>query len=155
MQKKLLILGSKGLLGSEFTNNIYISNWEIIKHSRNQTDCFNVDLSSINDTKKLLNRVDPDTILNLTGLTNVDHCEKHPNDAYIGNVKIIENLTSWILKNKQETHLIQISTDQIYDGPGPHSENNISLNNYYAFSKYTGKLVAKKVNSTILKTNFF
>jgi dTDP-4-dehydrorhamnose reductase len=155
MQKKILVLGSKGLLGSEFTSNIYINNCEIIKHSRNSTDCLNADLSSKNDTTKLLNKVNPDTILNLAGLTNVDHCERNPNEAYIGNVKIIENLTSWILQNKKETHLIQISTDQIYDGPGPHSEINISLNNYYAFSKYAGELVAKNVNSTILRTNFF
>ena len=43
----------------------------------------------------------------------------------------------------------------VYDGIGPHTEDIVSLTNYYAFSKYTGELAAASAPSTILRTNFF
>jgi dTDP-4-dehydrorhamnose reductase len=50
---------------------------------------------------------------------------------------------------------VQISTDQLYDGPGPHSEDDITLTNAYAESKRKAESVAAAVSSTILRTNFF
>jgi len=59
-----------------------------------------------------------------------------------------------MLKSKKHGHLIQISTDQVYDGDGLHSEDKVNLTNNYAFSKYAAELVALRVNSSILRTNF-
>jgi len=51
-------------------------------------------------------------------------------------------------------HLIQISTDHVYDGKGPHKEQDICIKNTYAFSKYSGELAAVRVPSSVLRTNF-
>jgi len=148
-------LGSDGLLGSElrFSENLY--DWEIIAHARS-LDCeVNADLSQADETRELLDTVTPDVILNLVGMTDVDRCEAFPDECYVGNVKTIDNVVSWIKQTKGEVYLVHISTDQVYDGEGPHSEIDLSLRNYYAFSKYAGELVVSSVESVILRTNFF
>jgi dTDP-4-dehydrorhamnose reductase len=113
------------------------------------------DFSMSNAANEVLEKVKPIVIVNLIGLTDVDHCEEHPNQAYLTNVRTIENIVEWIRQSKSPCHLIHISTDQVYDGCGPHSELDVTLTNYYAFSKYSGELAAQSVPSTILRTNFF
>jgi len=84
----------------------------------------------------------------------VDRCQTDPQYAYLLNVRVIENIVAWTHLSKRSCHLIQISTDQVYDGPGPHAEEQTTLTNLYAFSKYTGELAAAQIPSTILRTNF-
>jgi dTDP-4-dehydrorhamnose reductase len=50
--------------------------------------------------------------------------------------------------------LIQISSDQLYDGVGPHVESELTIRNNYAMSKLAGELAAGACSSTILRTNF-
>lgn len=154
-KKRLLVLGSGGLLGSGFVKGEYLLGWEVLAHGRFAGANCSADLSKANEVVAMLDDWQPDVLLNLVGLTNVDHCESFPNDAYIGNVKTLENVVSWIKKQEKSVHLVHISTDQVYDGLGPHSEEHVSLTNCYAFSKYTGELIANSVDTTILRTNFF
>jgi len=152
---KILVLGSTGLLGSTLVPYLEWCGYRLERHGRSVTTKHNADMSDEVASFKMLNLIKPDVIINLIGLTDVDACEVNPNFAYLGNVRVIENITSWIKKNKSKCHLIQISTDQVYDGQGPHQEKPVTLTNYYAFSKYAGELVATSVQSTILRTNFF
>lgn len=152
---KILVTGAFGLLGSSLTPYLSACGHEVIRHARCELGDFNADLTDLHATNVLLNEVFPDVIVNLVALTNVDECEKNPQKAYLYNVRTLENLVQWIKNRKPDCHLVQISTDQIYDGVGPHQEGNIVLRNYYGFSKYAAELVASSVFSTILRTNFF
>jgi len=151
----VLITGATGLLGSTLIPELLRKRFKVVTHSQNSTADFQADFASQKATSEILDQVNPDILINLIGLTNVDICEKNPNSAYITNTKIIENITNWIKSTQTPCHLIQISTDQVYDGYGPHNEDEITLTNYYAFSKYAGELIASRVPSTILRTNFF
>lgn len=153
--KTLLILGAGGLLGRRLLRSERLSEWRVLGHGRNVGMDVCADLSVVLDAHAMLNTVMPDVIINLVGLTNVDRCEEFPNESYIGNVKSLENIATWIKCVDYPVRLIHISTDQVYDGSGPHLEDNISLKNYYAFSKYAGELVASSVGAAILRTNFF
>lgn len=113
------------------------------------------DLTNSVEVNSILDQVAPEVIVNLAALTNVDECERNPQAAYLSNVRIVENLAKWIQNSANACHLVQISTDQVYDGHGPHKEDDITLTNYYGFSKYAGELAATRVPSTILRTNFF
>ncbi len=114
-----------------------------------------IDLTDMAQVDRFLAASNPQTIVNLAALTDVDICERFPQRAYLANVKIVENITRWINMNGNKSHLVQISTDQVYDGEGSHTEENTTLSNYYGFSKYAGELAAARVPSTVLRTNFF
>lgn len=152
---KIVIIGASGLLGSYLAPRLLASENEIFSIGRARSNDFICDASNSEELIKVLSKIQPNIILNLAALTDVDYCEKNPDHAFTVNTKIVENIVTWIESSSQECHLIQISTDQVYDSKGPHFENNISLTNYYAFSKYAGELIASRVSSTILRTNFF
>jgi len=152
---KILVTGAKGLLGTSLVINLKKHNYDVIEHSRSQNADVDTDLSDFTQVCSLLDQKRPDYVINLAALTNVDECEKHPNKAYQANVLIVENISNWIHKTNNSCHLIHISTDQVYDGKGADKEENISLTNYYAFSKYASELAVKHIPCTVLRTNFF
>ena len=113
------------------------------------------DVTDASQAHNLLESSRPAAIVNLAGHTNVDACESQPNEAYRLNVRIVENLASWISLQDSPPVFIHISTDQLYDGEGPHREDDITISNTYALTKYAGELAALRVPSTVLRTNFF
>ncbi|RHX78271.1 SDR family oxidoreductase [Leptospira yasudae] len=155
IRKKILVTGSEGLLGSSLVPYLKNLDYDVIRHSRSGDTEANGDLVDKKIVWEVLDRHSPDFIVNLAAATNVDECEQKPNFAYLLNVRVLENIASWIRARQAAAYLIHISTDQVYDGKGPHSEENVELTNYYSFSKFTGELVASTVRSTVLRTNFF
>jgi len=151
---KILITGASGLLGASISPYLSEQNYQVVKHGNNTYSDVNCDLTNYYSTQDILDKVYPDIIINLVALTDVDSCEKNPQEAYLINTKTVENIVKWIKKNSS-CHLIHISTDQVYVGEGPSKENELALINTYAYSKYTAELLALQVNATILRTNFF
>jgi len=151
---KVLVTGAAGLLGSALTPFLEERGHEVVRLGHNQVADVNVDLRSYEQTTYALERAKPEVIINLVALTNVDRCETHPNEAYLHNVKPVENLSKWIKTVDLPCHLIQISTDQVYDGKGPHDESEVTIRNHYAMSKLASEFAAGIVSSTILRTNF-
>ncbi len=155
MFKNIIILGGTGLLGTKLLSGKYLKDYNIICLGRKSSVCQQVDFMNKHEIATLIKQIKPAAIINLIALTDVDHCEKFPNEAFKINVKILEIIVE-IIKSMTETpFLVHISTDQVYDGNGPFSEKEINLNNYYAFSKYCSELIASKTNSIVLRTNFF
>ena len=152
--KKVAVLGANGLLGHELLNSCFTSDWNISGHFGRSKET-NADLSILSDTINYLDSMQPEVIVNLVALTNVDYCETNPNESYLINVKVVENVVAWIRRQEYKVHLIHISTDQVYDGEGLHTENQPALTNYYGFSKYAGEMAATTVHAAILRTNFF
>lgn len=150
----ILITGATGLLGSRLTEYLKLAGFSVITHGKSSEADYMVDLSDSEKSWNLLSSIQPSCIVNLVSLTNVDECENNINSAYMANTHVVENLVHWIKKNKKNCHLIQISTDHVYDGSELHPEGAITLTNTYAFSKYAGELSAMQVPSSILRTNF-
>ncbi len=150
----ILVTGATGLLGSTLLNVLRKKGYIVKTHARTSDADFLVDLSDTKETFKLLENIKPAIIINLTGQISVELCQDKPNTAYLANTKTVESLANWIEKSEVNCHLIQISTDHLYDGKGPHTEEQVTLTNNYAFSKYAGELAAIRVPSTVLRTNF-
>ena len=153
--KKILLLRSTGLLGCILSKDLEEHGYEVHSHGLNKKTVYKANLIKFQETNELVLKTQPDLIINLVALTDVDLCEREPNLAYLLNIKTVENIVASIKKLTQKCHLIHLSTDQVYDGIGLHSEPNVALKNYYAFSKYASELAALNVSSTILRTNFF
>jgi dTDP-4-dehydrorhamnose reductase len=150
----ILVTGATGLLGSSLVPHLKKCGYKVLTHALSTPADFKFDLSDKFTTEKNLDEIRPSLIVNLVGLTNVELCETQVNLAYLTNTLTVENLANWIESTKLVCLLLQISTDHIYDGMGLNSEDQVKINNNYAFSKYAGELAALRAPSTILRTNF-
>jgi dTDP-4-dehydrorhamnose reductase len=159
---RLVITGATGLLGSTLVPCLAGRGHEVLQLRRiapgtaDNPGIMFADLTHYDSLGRALTVAAPDAIINLAAMTNVDSCERDPVAAYAGNTLVVENLVRWIENKSRPTHLVQISTDQVYDGPGgPHSEDVVRPVNYYAFSKLAAEYCAARVSATILRTNLF
>lgn len=154
-RQNVLVLGGSGLLGSQLLSGNYLQNYRCLYQGRGPEADVQADLQDIKQVHEMLSRTRPTAIINLVGLTNVDSCEQTPNEAYRVNVRTLQNVLEACGSLSSKPRLIHISTDQVYDGPGPHREENVTLTNYYAFSKYSAELVAIAEGGIVFRTNFF
>lgn len=153
---KILVTGATGLFGQSLVPQMRAFGHEIVTHgfSNASNADYCVDLSDIIATATMLDEVQPDFVINLVGCTDVDLCEQNPQTAFRLNVRGVEVIARGISR-RRDCHMIQISSDQVYDGQGPHREDAVDITNVYALSKYAGELAALPVGATILRTNFF
>jgi dTDP-4-dehydrorhamnose reductase len=156
MGDRVLVVGAAGLLGSSLSPRLEQAGFAVVRHGLTAPEVqVRFDVCDAGQLFVALDAIEPDVIVNLAALTNVEACEERPHQAYLGNVCGVENISRWMLERGRSCFLLHISTDHLYDGAGPHGENDIRLTNYYAFSKYAAELAASKVDATILRTNFF
>ncbi len=151
---KIIVTGASGLLGSTLVPHLKKCGYIVVTHAHRTQADFMFDLTNKVKTHASLEQIQPNVIVNLASLTNIELCEDQVNLAYLANTLTVESLVDWIESSKTDCHLVQISTDHVYDGMGLHTENNVTITNSYAFSKYAGELAARRVSSTILRTNF-
>ena len=154
IMEKVLITGATGLLGSSLVPYFRKCRHKVLTHAQTSQADFMFDLADKVKSYEILQQIQPTVIVNLVSLTSVELCEEQVNLAYLANTRTVENLVHWIQNSGTDCHLVQISTDHVYDGVGLHREDNITITNNYAFSKYAGELAALRVPSTILRTNF-
>lgn len=154
---RLLVLGASGMLGQSMDWDCFEHDWSVIRvGGRNAKGCVEtVDATDEKALDRLLGKVGPDAVLNLTGLTDVDYCEQYPRQAYKINTKIVENLAWWRRRNSKRCYILHLSTDHVYHGAGPHAEEDQEPSNYYALSKYAGELAVRDLDSAVIRTNFF
>ena len=150
----VLVTGATGLLGGTLVPFLQKRGHQVTRLGYTHATQLNADLVSYEQTVRTLDQVRPEIIINLTALTNVDRCETHPQEAYLLNVKPVQNLSAWMKSTSTSCHLIQLSSDQLYDGVGPHLEGELTIRNHYAMSKLAGEFAAATVPSTTLRTNF-
>jgi len=141
-------------LGATLTPFLTRVGYDVVRHSKTAESDVSCDLTDRHETLALLGRIRPDIVVNLVAQTDVDKCEEDPHEAYLLNVRVVENLVAG-MRDRGNMHLIHLSTDQVYDSAGPSREDGIRLTNTYALTKYAGELAAAQMRSTVLRTNFF
>ncbi len=143
------------MLGSSLASYLKIAGFKtIIQGYKIKTD-INIDMTDQKSVSNILDLYSPDIIINLVCLSDVEENERNTDLAYSLNVKPVENITHWIKNNNEEVKFIHISTDHVYNKDGLNKEEDVRILNGYASSKFEAEKVASKVNSLILRTNFF
>ncbi len=163
MKYKILITGSNGLLGQKLVNLFSVKNdFEVIALSRgknrNETakkyTYYDIDITDANKLTLLISDIKPHYIINSAAMTNVDQCEKEKEQCDSINIDAVKTLIDAV--KKQNSHLIHISTDFIFDGEGgPYKEDDKpNPINYYGLSKLKSEELLKNagIKYTILRT---
>lgn len=154
--KKIVILGWNGLLGRHLCHYLLQNGMHVVKVGRNELSEFVLQKFDISEVNEMLKLLSPDVVVNLIAATDVDRCERDIPYAFLANVTIPFVLSSAINNiPASKIHLIHISTDQVYSGPGPHKEDFVRPLNVYGISKFMGELAISWPKSTLLRTNFY
>ncbi len=165
MKKRIVIFGSFGKVGEAIDRDLKINtNYEIIAPSKyteekskywSRNNC-DYDILNFKEIKKILINLKPNIIINCAAFTNVDLCEEQKAECWKLNTDFVEMLARATAVTN--SHLIQFSTDYIFDGlGGPYSEQ-ASPNpiNFYGKSKLAAENAIKSIDCkfSIIRTNF-
>ena len=153
---RFLIFGGNGFLGS-FLYKYLKKKYSVYRVSRKKGIGIYVNELNQKNILKVLSKIKPDIIINTIALTDVDECESNKKKALYSNFKTLKNITISInnkLKNSENSFLINISTDQVYSGKGPHLERNSKSTNYYSYTKLKAEKLLTSVKGCSLRTNF-
>lgn len=150
----MLIFGATGMLGSSLHPYLLVRGYEVLTAGRSESsDIFFSGSSTLRGLYTDLTKIEPEIIINLIAATNVDQCEQFPEMAYELNSEMIKSIASQVHKS-HSPHIIHISSDQVYSGPGPHLESVPRPCNTYGASKLAGERWALEAGGTVLRTNF-
>lgn len=161
--RRILITGSNGLLGQKIVDLLsqsqsyrvhLISSQEESVFPSDTAPYTQVDITDRKQVTRIIEEIQPDTIINTAALTNVDACETNREGAWKVNVQGVENLVH--AGKLAGSHIVQLSTDYVFDGKtGPYSEddrpNPIS---YYGRTKLAAEnlLRTSDISHTIVRT---
>jgi dTDP-4-dehydrorhamnose reductase len=155
----VIVFGASGLLGASLVPVLRACGHTVLSQSRDLDADLCLDPFDRGAVAAVLTQHRPIAVINLVAATNVDQCEAQPELAWQANTGVVAAIVEGILALDNDPasrpHLVQISTDQVYDGPGPHAEDEVHPINVYGLSKYAGELLAERVGATILRTNFY
>ena len=148
-------MGANGFLGIHLYNYLK-TKYKIIRLGRKKNSDFVLKKITKYNFLKILKKNLPDVIINLIAITNVDLCENRRKKAEEINSKIVKNTVKAIneINSKKRIFFLQISTDQVYSGKGPHKEKFAKPVNTYGKTKLNGERYIKNINGCILRTNF-
>jgi len=160
---KILVTGSNGLLGQKLVHKLSSDNTvELTATSRGENRLINkqgysyrsLDITSREEVDKIIDGLKPDVVINTAAMTNVDACESDKVMCDKLNIDAVQYLVEACIRN--QTHLVHLSTDFIFDGEdGPYTEeadpNPLS---YYGRSKLAAEELIQKsdVKAAILRT---
>ena len=143
---KILILGSQGQLGRCLYDQFSRTDYDLIYHSRSETD-----IADFTETSENLIALNPDIVVNATAYTAVDLAETHESLAYQVNHFAIDNLASQCAKIG--SFLIHVSTDYVFDGTASRAYNEQDKTNpqsVYGASKLAGEIAIQRTDCRFL-----
>ena len=160
---KVLVTGSNGLLGQKLTDyyktQLHI---QLIATARGE-DRYpdktgyiyeSLDITKSEEVKNILAKHKPDVVINTAAMTNVDACESDHTGCDSLNVDAVKYLVTEC--NANNTHLVHVSTDFIFDGThGPVTEEEkANPLSYYGHSKLKAEqiVISQSKSWSILRT---
>jgi dTDP-4-dehydrorhamnose reductase len=107
-RRRILITGAGGLLGRSAVN-WFSPDHEVVAAKRRDLDITNPE-----DIKQWVSRAEPEVIMNCAAFSNVDGCERHPDEAFAVNAEGPRHLAR--AAAPVGAVLVHLSTDYVFDG---------------------------------------
>lgn len=159
---RILITGSNGLLGQKLITLLQQQpDVQLIATAQRplvaplvKGEFQLLDIADREQVNQVIMKTKPEVIINTAAMTNVDRCETEREACWQANVTSVHYLIEACEKN--QVHLIHVSTDFIFDGKeGPLDESAVpNPVNYYGESKLAAEklILASSVSWCILRT---
>ncbi len=161
MNKRILITGASGQLGRSIIEelqphfNILSTDLIITDHTLSACPVVEMDIGNKAAVQQVVRKYEPDVLIHLAALTNVDGCERDKEEAWNVNVRGTEHLLDAI--GGSDARIVFVSTDYVFDGVnGPYAEDAVpSPINYYGKTKLAAENEVRGGRNSwvILRTN--
>jgi dTDP-4-dehydrorhamnose reductase len=109
MARKIVIVGSGGRLGAALVREWRAAGDEVIGFNRAL-----LDIGNTAQVRETLGDLEFDALVNCAAQTNVDRCEKEPEEAFRLNSKAVATIADVCTRKK--ARCVHISTDYVFDG---------------------------------------
>jgi dTDP-4-dehydrorhamnose reductase len=106
---KVAVIGANGQLGADIVLECERTGSEVLPLTHSDAD-----ISSLDDTRRLLTSSEPSVIVTTAAMHHVENCEKDPGRAYQINALGARNLA--MVANEIDAKLIYVSTDYVFSG---------------------------------------
>ncbi len=147
---KVLVIGANSFLGKKLVKTLREKGYAVLgtNFSGNADNLavaaiVRVDLNqfSLSD----FNNIDPDVVVHVAAMTNIDICEQKQEEALRVNTASVALIANWC--RVQECKFIYISSDYVFDGfSGPYSEESRpSPINFYGLTKFLAEELTRNL----------
>jgi UDP-glucose 4-epimerase len=114
--KKVLITGSTGFIGSHVKSALELSGYEVLGLGRGNKEDFNLDLSS-KDLKNIIKEISPSLIFHFASGSNISRANEEKEKEYIDTVTSTENLLNSLKDLSSKPKIIYLSSQAVYGIP--------------------------------------
>ena len=138
---KVLVTGAKGMLGTDLCQVFQKRGHDIVITDIDEMDVRNTEL-----VQQTVTDINPDWVIHLAALTDVDGCEREPNDSYHTNTIGTQNIA--LACQSVGAVMVYVSTISVFDGTKcePYTEFDApNPESWYSRSKYQGELIVEKL----------
>ncbi len=151
MNRKIFITGSGGFVGKNLYRRLQ-DNYLLVGVDKIDSDTVDkqLDLSDCSLLVEQLDQFNPDVIVHLAALSNVEKCESDHALADSHNILPVNTMVDWSKKNDKK--LIFVSTDYVFDGgKGGFSEKDVENPiQYYGKTKLQGERMVATLNKYVI-----
>lgn len=118
MSSKILVIGSKGMLGSALVKKLNAQHADFVCSTFPDTvdNCYKTDITDKQQLDCLFNAVKPKIVFNCSAYTDVDKSETDTETAFNVNAAAVGDIA--LHCEKINARLVHISTDYVFDGQG-------------------------------------
>jgi len=157
---RVAVTGASGLLGLAILRQ-HRSDCRLLALTHRQRlrpdgfDVAAVDLDDGEHLRRTLRAFSPDWVVHAAAATDVEWCESQPSAAHRTNVELAGSVAR--ATADVQARLLLISTDSVYDGPGPHDETSPTMPcNVYARTKLAAEQLVARIDASALiaRVNF-
>lgn len=150
-KKKVLITGSGGFVGKNLYK-ILKEDFDVFGVSKTKNE-FVDEVFDISDEElfdKILNSFNPDVIVHLAAVSNVEKCETDIFLADKNNVLPVKKIVQWI--GDKDIRLVYVSSDYVFDGvKGDFTEKDVENPiQYYGKTKLMGEKIVSSLKSYVI-----
>lgn len=146
---RLLITGARGMMGRDLSSEAENQGHEVWptdveRLARDPED--HIDVRDLVSVQRAMDSFRPDAVLHLAAMTQVDDCEKRPDEAYLVNAVGTQNVA--LACRTRSLDLVYISTGSVFDGTKATPYHEFDLPNpisVYSRSKWAGEQIVREL----------